>query len=622
MTWVYISLSIIVIVFANIIKVFRLSLFIEKYDRPNTDILARALAIGNMINFVAPLRLGVIYRILHSSKNAKYGKSFMFSTIVTEIVVDFICVSGIYIIISLCGISSKESLTFYALCLLTFFAICIVLKIFKKAIKKSLYYFAKIFNESIELKILKSTWFTIVSFKNIVKRTNIIKILLYSIIMWSLNILSCYLLTVSMNNISFLDMFNYFYSNSGITSSIFLNVFNYTNDIKFIIVLYFTLSSLILFIVSFLLKNIVTEKKKYIELTPHANLKDRLNFISLYFNNDDNSKYYKEYLKVNNDIVIIEDYSAGSNATTMLCEKNDKLFYRKYSFGSDAKKLKDQIDWIKEHQKKLTLTKIIDYSYKNDLCCYDMPYIKDTVTCFNYVHTMPFNDSWNVLKMALDDIDKNLHNINKRTADVDTINKYIDSKVLANIEKIENGEYIKPFIKFDYIYINGKKYKNLKNFKKYLLELFKNDNYSDIHGDFTIENIICIKNSKSKKNYYIIDPNTGNLHNSPYLDFAKLLQSIHGGYEFLMNTKTVSFENDKINFIFAKSSVYDKLLERYKKYLMDKFGVDALKSIFYHEVIHWLRLMPYKIEKNAERSLLFYAGLIMVLNDVEEMFEK
>ena len=32
--------------------------------------------------------------------------------------------------------------------------------------------------------------------------------------------------------------------------------------------------------------------------------------------------------------------------------------------------------------------------------------------------------------------------------------------------------------------------------------------------------------------------------------------------------------------------------------------------------------MPYKIEKNAERSLLFYAGLIMVASDVEERFEK
>ena len=59
-----------------------------------------------------------------------------------------------------------------------------------------------------------------------------------------------------------------------------------------------------------------------------------------------------------------------------------------------------------------------------------------------------------------------------------------------------------------------------------------------------------------------------------------------------------------------------------KQYLYDKFDKNKVKSIFYHEIVHWLRLMPYKIEKNGERSVLFYAGLIKVLNDVIKEFEK
>ena len=151
--------------------------------------------------------------------------------------------------------------------------------------------------------------------------------------------------------------------------------------------------------------------------------------------------------------------------------------------------------------------------------------------------------------------------------------------------------------------------------------MFDEDEYSDIHGDFTIENIICIKD-KRKKPYYIIDPNTGNLHDSPYLDYAKLLQSIHGGYEFLMNTKSVQCYNNEINFVFTKSNVYYELFEKVVEYLEKKFGEKGLKSIFYHEIIHWLRLLPYKINKNGEKSLLFYAGLIMVMSDVEKRFEK
>ena len=28
-----------------------------------------------------------------------------------------------------------------------------------------------------------------------------------------------------------------------------------------------------------------------------------------------------------------------------------------------------------------------------------------------------------------------------------------------------------------------------------------------------------------------------------------------------------------------------------------------------HEVIHWLRLMPYKLNKDRKRAAMFYAGL-------------
>lgn len=97
----------------------------------------------------------------------------------------------------------------------------------------------------------------------------------------------------------------------------------------------------------------------------------------------------------------------------------------------------------------------VHYS-NNSVCSYDMPYIQGAVTCFNYVHTMPFNKSWENMKKILDDIEKNLHSINRRKADKETIEKYIDKKVIDNIKKIKNGQYIKPILKYESIYINEK----------------------------------------------------------------------------------------------------------------------------------------------------------------------
>ena len=127
---------------------------------------------------------------------------------------------------------------------------------------------------------------------------------------------------------------------------------------------------------------------------------------------------------------------------------------------------------------------------------------------------------------------------------------------------------------------------------------------------------------EGEDDFYIIDPNTGNVHDSSNLDYGKLLQSIHGGYEFLMATKNVSIEKNHINFVFTKSEAYTYLYSMLDEYMREHFTKERVKSIYYHEIIHWLRLMPYKIEKNGKRVLLFYAGMLMVMNDVINNFEE
>jgi hypothetical protein len=106
------------------------------------------------------------------------------------------------------------------------------------------------------------------------------------------------------------------------------------------------------------------------------------------------------------------------------------------------------------------------------------------------------------------------------------------------------------------------------------------------------------------------------------MDYGNLLQSLHGGYEFLMKTKNVEITKNNINFLYTKSLAYEELVKCYKQFLNDKFSIEKVKSIFFHEIIHWLRLMPYKINKNGKRAVIFYAGLIVVLNEVIEMFEE
>ena len=59
----------------------------------------------------------------------------------------------------------------------------------------------------------------------------------------------------------------------------------------------------------------------------------------------------------------------------------------------------------------------------------------------------------------------------------------------------------------------------------------------------------------------------------------------------------------------------------YRAWLGERFSPAEQRSIFYHELVHWLRLLPYKLRKDGDLAPMFYAGFIMVANDVYEWFE-
>ncbi|WP_172618823.1 hypothetical protein [Leptotrichia hongkongensis] len=373
---------------------------------------------------------------------------------------------------------------------------------------------------------------------------------------------------------------------------------------------------------SYMAKN--QKNEIYLNLLPNQNNKEKLQFLEKYFMDNDKT-YIENYLKINQNINIIRDFSAGSNATTMLCMKNDKMFYRKYAF-EDREKLYDQVVWIEKNDRRgLPLPKIIEQEKTSEYCYYDMPYDSNAIVLFEYAHSMPYEKGWSIMKKALESLNEFVYTENVRQSDKKTIDKYIDSKVTANIEKILEASAIKKLSKYDEIIINGRAYKNLSYYlkylsKEYLYEIFKNDTYSDLHGDLTIENIVCTRGKNQEDDFYIIDPNTGNVHDSANLDYGKLLQSIHGGYEFMMKTYDVSLEENKINFLFTKSHTYVYFYKKLNEYMNSKFSKEQVRSIYFHEIIHWLRLMPYKIRKDSDRVLIFYSGLLMVLNDVIEMY--
>lgn len=620
-------------VLGHIFKAKRWALFISVYEKSNTLNLLNALSIGHILNSVLPIRIGDVFRIFYAGKKLKNGKSFSFATVVADLYVELLTVGFIFIILS-CNYKEKTDLEFvkniYIFSCLATILITIFACIFRKAIKLFIAKIASVFNSKIEFNILFASYLALASIKDIVLKINKYKFIFYTIIMWIGYLTSYYVFSLALKNVTpnynFADIFVSFFTG--------INLYSINNEFFLLWSGYLILPLLITFLCSILVKERQDDVENYKSTLPQLNESDKLAFLKTYYA-EENRDALRTYLEINNDVTILEDKSAGSNASTLLVMANNgEMFFRKYAFNDDSIKLIEQIDWIKSHFGRIPLPNILNVKKKKNFVSYDMPASTNFLSYFEFIHTMPFSYSSKVLDKVLNDIRNNIHNENLRKADSETVKKYIQSKVTKNLKIILNDDkYIKDLEEYDEIIVNGVNLKNLKYYEKVfnennLQEIFINDSYSDIHGDLTIENIICASNfdfKRSSIDYYFIDPNSGNIHESPFLDYAKLLQSLHGKYEFLMMVKDVKIQKNVVNFMLTKSEMYAKLYEKFENFLFESFSYNEVRSIYYHELVHFLRLMPYKIRKNEKLAVVFYTGLLKVLNDIyvmESSYEK
>lgn len=630
-------LAISLICIAHIVRTLRWELFVKTYEKPNTKNLLQSLSIGYFINSFIPFKAGDLVRAWISGRKMKNGRGFALATVIVDRYLDILVVGILFAIFSAFNLDSADSVWFYMFLAVGVLAVTLLVYILRGYVKKILKNIAGIFNARIEIRLLRFFWSLIWSFKDIFKKISKTQLLLETLGMWILYLTSYYCFAAFLShqgsNMNWLDVFYMLFTKNSIHVGS-LGAITVTqgmlNTQMIWTGIYLFAPIVILFVISLCLKSkndgSVDSEESYLNLIPQLDEDERRNFLETYFSNE-RREYIESYLKINQNILIIRDYSAGSNATTMLCMNNGKNFFRKYAFGADGDKLYQQIEWLQRFKDIIPLPDIMQYQKQDTFCYYDMPYDSQAVGLFDYAHSMPKENAWKFIKKATECLENSLYKVNQRPADKATIDEYIKSKVNKNLDKIMNAKYLKRLMEYDEIIINGRSFHNLPYYLPYLSEehlydIFKNDTYSEIHGDLTIENIICTRNADGEDDFYIIDPNTGNVHDSSNLDYGKLLQSIHGGYEFLMATKNVSIERNRINFVFTKSEAYTYLYDMLDKYMREHFAKERVKSIYYHEIIHWLRLMPYKIEKNGKRVLLFYAGMLMVMNDVINNFEE
>lgn len=633
----YLIFSILLLLVGHAFRLLRWEQFVRIYERPQRGTMLRGMAGGYAINTILPLHLGDVFRAVFVGRRMKSGVGFALATVIMDRFLDvwFVALGfGAFALLGQGGESARAAARYYLVFAVLLAVALVVVVVLRDGIKRICLAVCGIFNDTLKLDGMVFCWSMINTFKDL-RRINLVRLGLNTVLMWAAYLGSYTALAASMTAagqpMGLVDVFDALFGQSAGDLRVVLpgGVLDGAPAAACAGMIAWYLVPLVLMWLATRLPEKVRGAvnqataaapagESYLNLLPQADPQDRAVFLSQYFGLQ-NKTWVDRFLQMNQDITILQDFSAGSNATTMLCMDKTRTFYRKYAFGADGQKLAEQLHWLRAQQDRLPLCEILRTGEDADCCWYDMTYDPQAVGMFRYLHSNPVEKSAAVLHQVLDTLEEKLYRPTAVPPDPEKIRQYIAKKVDGNLQKLREARTLHDLMEYPTIWINGKEYKNLNQLDwlfahDRLQELFAADPVGTIHGDLTIENIICRTDDKG---WYLIDPNTGNLHESPFLDYGKLLQSLHGGYEFMMMTPRVTVQGSHIDFALTRSAAYDALFADLMADLGRRYP-DRLDSILMHEVIHWLRLMPYKLSKDRKRAAMFYAGLVMVANDAAD----
>ena len=633
----YLIFSILLLLVGHAFRLLRWEQFVRIYERPQRGTMLRGMAGGYAINTILPLHLGDVFRAVFVGRRMKSGVGFALATVIMDRFLDvwFVALGfGAFVLLGQGGESARAAARYYLLFAVLLAVALVVVVVLRDGIKRICLAVCGIFNDTLKLDGMVFCWSMINTFKDL-RRINLVRLGLNTVLMWAAYLGSYTALAASMTAagqpMGLVDVFDALFGQSAGDLRVVLpgGVLDGAPAAACAGMIAWYLVPLVLMWLATRLPEKVRGAvnqataaapagESYLNLLPQADPQDRAVFLSQYFGLQ-NKTWVDRFLQMNQDITILQDFSAGSNATTMLCMDKTRTFYRKYAFGADGQKLAEQLHWLRAQQDRLPLCEILRTGEDADCCWYDMTYDPQAVGMFRYLHSNPVEKSAAVLHQVLDTLEEKLYRPTAVPPDPEKIRQYIAKKVEGNLQKLREARTLHDLMEYPTVWINGKEYKNLNQLNwlfahDRLQDLFAADPVGTIHGDLTIENIICRTDDKG---WYLIDPNTGNLHESPFLDYGKLLQSLHGGYEFMMMTPRVTVQGSHIDFALTRSAAYDALFADLMADLGRRYP-DQLDSILMHEVIHWLRLMPYKLSRDRKRAAMFYAGLVMVANDAAD----
>ena len=613
--------------FGHVTRAMRWALLFPPRNLTTRFDLLLGLSLGYAVNVIFPWRIGEILRTYFVSVRESIDFSYVAATVVVDRLSDLVIVSVIMLALSYFYNSPDSMLLSIGVFMMVSALSIIIFVIFIRrslGLRRVIWSVCSIFNDSIRNSIIKFIW----SISEITLSDKILgrNYMVATAIMWSIYVSSYFLFGLAVEKALDETIFAVLGSAllpimlSSATDGLWpiLSLLLYSIIPVLIIIIYgFTRrwSAIIRdFSVKFRFGGIIQATSLFCARDKFKQDNEYDYFLASHFSGDDQVLSSFSLLAMD-DGIIVRLFNGGSDAITALIEVNETLVIRKFAVGSAAIKLKDQSNWLKSHQNDdIPLVEIIGDQQGSFYYKYDMPLVASANDFYDVIHTLHVDQSKTLLVSVVKHISAFHQSTDLAMAPSEMGEVYLTEKAINNALVIL--DFAHDLLPAQDYRINGNKY-HLSDWDclkdiNWLTSQVKQLQTSTIHGDLTIENIIVAP--ENKPDFYIIDPNPNNIFNTPLIDLSKLMQSLHLGYEGLnRGGKFSSISENKIDLILSRSHAYSALHDHLKELIISQYGIDTLREVYFHELINYLRLTPYKIRKDPSMGLTFFACTSILL---------
>lgn len=343
---------------------------------------------------------------------------------------------------------------------------------------------------------------------------------------------------------------------------------------------------------------------------------DFMNFLATYFGGLELSQLVGR-TEMAGDVRLVKMLRGGSNALSLLVWTQGGHRVRKMSLLPFADKIRHQYEWLKAREGVGIFPKTLGLVEDDRSIHYDMEYYPSYSSFYSFIHNNEPARAKEVLTRIVDAVSQHVHVSPEAVESRADLDRYLKEKVLDKVNDcLIYDPSLNALLRAERLVVNGVEQDNFPaamaaiTRDAALMGALSRYRRAEIHGDLTVDNVLV-----DGDRFLLLDPNNENLLSDPLVDFAKLYQSLHSGYESLIRIERAEVDGVRVSFDEETSSRYRELYDHLRGVLEARVGPERLRLVKFHEAVHFARMLPYRLRINRASFPAFYAVMVRLFNE-------